>query len=131
MSTCNCWVAHESEEIRFGIRFGAHALDCPTYRPSLDPVDEAEDNELRDRMEPFERSFACIGENHDVCAEQPAIRAHCACNCHPEPAPREAQLTLDGGAIASRATERDTRPMAQGDLFDHANDAQAMKDWKS
>ncbi len=48
---CNCWVAAKSEEERFGIRYGAHALKCPTFRQSLDPVDAANDQELRERNE--------------------------------------------------------------------------------
>ena len=55
---CNCWVARESEEVRFGIRFGAHCdrpgwrngpQPCPQYRPSQDPVDAANDRDLHDR----------------------------------------------------------------------------------
>ena len=45
---CNCWVATKSEEERFGIRYGAHALKCPAFRQSLDPVDAANDRELRE-----------------------------------------------------------------------------------
>ena len=48
---CNCWVATKSEEERFGIRYGAHALECPAFQQSLDPVDAANDQELRERNE--------------------------------------------------------------------------------
>ena len=43
---CQCWVAKQSEIERFGIRFGAHSTACQVYRPSLDPVDRANDEEL-------------------------------------------------------------------------------------
>lgn len=49
VGTCNCWVANESEEVRFGIHFGAHCSDCPQFRVSGDPVDRANDEELRER----------------------------------------------------------------------------------
>ena len=48
---CTCWVSKESAEMRFGIRWGAHSLQCPQYRVSLDPVDALNDAELRLRME--------------------------------------------------------------------------------
>ena len=48
---CTCWVATRSEEERFGIRYGAHALGCPSFRESSDPVDAANDRELRERNE--------------------------------------------------------------------------------
>ena len=48
---CNCWVADQSEEDRFSIRYGAHSLGCPTYRRSLDPVDAEHDGDLRRRMQ--------------------------------------------------------------------------------
>lgn len=49
---CSCWVSHRSERERFGIRYGAHSTNCPQYRPSLDPVDKLNDQELRQRNEP-------------------------------------------------------------------------------
>ena len=47
--TCDCWVASQSEQDRFCIRYGAHDPACPVYRVSLDPVDAANDQELRER----------------------------------------------------------------------------------
>lgn len=47
---CNCWVARQSDEVRFGIRYGAHDTACPTYRESLDPIDRLNDEELRQRV---------------------------------------------------------------------------------
>jgi hypothetical protein len=48
---CLCWVRHQTVEARFGIRYGAHATNCPLYRPSLDPVDRLHDSELRQRFD--------------------------------------------------------------------------------
>jgi hypothetical protein len=45
---CRCYAAALDQLTRFGLRRGAHALDCPIYRPSLDPVDAANDQETRD-----------------------------------------------------------------------------------
>lgn len=47
MIKCNCWVAGRSDMDQFCIRNGAHGLNCPKYQPSLDPVDRANDEELR------------------------------------------------------------------------------------
>ena len=44
---CRCYVRRLTEEARFSLRYGAHALTCPVYRPSLDPVDRRADEELR------------------------------------------------------------------------------------
>ncbi len=49
ITRCTCWVADQSPEARFGIRYGAHSMDCPLWRESLDPVDQANDEELRQR----------------------------------------------------------------------------------
>jgi hypothetical protein len=57
---CNCYVRFLSEEIRFGLHFGAHNPTCPAYRVSLDPVDRANDDEFRAHTEipaPATRSF--------------------------------------------------------------------------
>ena len=45
MTTCNCWIKRAPAEMRFSLRYGAHAPSCPTYRPSLDPVDRHHDVE--------------------------------------------------------------------------------------
>jgi hypothetical protein len=44
---CNCPVAHLPECTRWSLHYGAHALDCPVYSPSLDPVDAMHDARLR------------------------------------------------------------------------------------
>lgn len=49
--TCRCWVRHQMAEERFGIRYGAHSTNCPQYRPSLDPVDRLNDQEIRQRFD--------------------------------------------------------------------------------
>ena len=51
LSYCNCWVRKLSKERVFGIRFGAHNPICPAYQRSRDPVDDANDVELRQRMQ--------------------------------------------------------------------------------
>ena len=48
---CTCWVADQSEEERYCIRYGAHSQSCPLYRVSLDPVDRTHDEELRAKQE--------------------------------------------------------------------------------
>ena len=40
---CNCYVSNLDLEVQFSLRYGAHALSCPVYRASSDPVDNAED----------------------------------------------------------------------------------------
>ena len=49
INRCTCWVANESEESRFGIRYGAHCPNCSEFRVSGDPVDRANDEELHSR----------------------------------------------------------------------------------
>ena len=44
---CDCWVKDRPAEHQFEIRRGAHGLDCPFYRQSLDPVDAQYDAEMR------------------------------------------------------------------------------------
>lgn len=46
-ASCDCWVAQETAEEAFGIRYGAHFPQCPKYSPSLDPVKMVADAELR------------------------------------------------------------------------------------
>jgi len=46
-SLCRCYVAALDYLTRFGLRRGAHAQDCPIYRPSRDPVDAAQDQKTR------------------------------------------------------------------------------------
>ena len=46
--TCNCYVSKLSDARRFGLRYGAHALSCPTYRKSGDEVDQQHDRDVRD-----------------------------------------------------------------------------------
>ena len=44
---CGCYVQHLDARVRFALRFGAHDLDCPAYRPSQDPVDHLHDEQER------------------------------------------------------------------------------------
>ena len=44
---CRCYVRRLTEEARFGLRYGAHSLTCPTYHPSRDPVDRQADEDFR------------------------------------------------------------------------------------
>ncbi len=48
---CMCYVATLPARDRFAIRRGAHSALCPVYRPSLDPVDRANDDRLAERLE--------------------------------------------------------------------------------
>jgi hypothetical protein len=48
---CNCWVRDRPAEERFSIRYGAHDVRCPMWAPSQDPVDAANDAELRLRLD--------------------------------------------------------------------------------
>ena len=47
MKKCPCWVASRPEEERFSLHYGAHSASWPQYRPSLDPVDRAHDDDAR------------------------------------------------------------------------------------
>ena len=47
---CACYVKALEPVVRFGLHYGAHALDCPTYRVSRDPVDAAKDIEDREHL---------------------------------------------------------------------------------
>lgn len=47
LALCRCYVRSLPEQYQFELRWGAHALDCPAYRPSADPVDNAKDAEVR------------------------------------------------------------------------------------
>ncbi len=51
MYVCNCCVRDRPAEERFSIRYGAHDVRCPAWAPSYDPVDAANDAELRLRMD--------------------------------------------------------------------------------
>lgn len=44
---CRCYVKKLPREFQFQLRWGAHALDCPIYRPSMDPVDNQQDIDAR------------------------------------------------------------------------------------
>ena len=47
MPRCNCYVRYLDDEARFCLHYGAHETNCPVYRPSLDPVDRAHDEDFR------------------------------------------------------------------------------------
>ena len=47
LASCRCYVGGLPSDMQFELRWGAHALDCPVYRPSRDPVDNAKDAEVR------------------------------------------------------------------------------------
>ena len=49
---CTCYVASLDAESRFGLRWGAHGLACPRYRRSLDPIDDAQDQDYRTTHSP-------------------------------------------------------------------------------
>ena len=49
LSYCRCWVRSLSAMKAYGIRWGAHDLQCPAYQRSKDPVDHANDSVLRQR----------------------------------------------------------------------------------
>ena len=44
---CNCWVRRADAETRFCVRRGAHNPECPTFRPTKDPVKAVQDAEER------------------------------------------------------------------------------------
>ncbi len=44
---CKCYVAQLPPQVRFGLRWGAHEVDCLVYRESRDPVDQEQDKVLR------------------------------------------------------------------------------------
>jgi hypothetical protein len=49
---------------------------------------------------------------------------------HPQEAtPDTGQFTLDGSVVASRAHERDSRPVRQLDLETYLRDRRALADW--
>ena len=43
MAKCKCYVRFLTEVERYGLHYGAHNIDCPQYRVSLDPVDRMHD----------------------------------------------------------------------------------------
>lgn len=47
LSNCTCYVRRLNAQQQWELRYGAHAVECPVYRPSRDPVDEANDIEAR------------------------------------------------------------------------------------
>ena len=47
--TCDCYVRTLPAPTQMELRYGAHALACPVYRRSLDPLDRAYDEEYRFR----------------------------------------------------------------------------------
>ncbi len=49
--SCNCWVRDRPAAEITMIRRGAHDVQCPAWAPSLDPVDAANDAELRLRLD--------------------------------------------------------------------------------
>ena len=48
---CQCYVKNLPPEVRFGLHYGTHALDCPVYRVSRDPVDVQHDSDVRARYQ--------------------------------------------------------------------------------
>jgi hypothetical protein len=46
-TSCTCYVADLDAETQFCLRWGAHGFECPRYRRSLDPVDDANDQDYR------------------------------------------------------------------------------------
>ena len=56
---CTCYVRSLPPADRFAIRDGAHSPLCPDYRPSLDPVDRADDDLLAQRLE---QTAGVVGE---------------------------------------------------------------------
>lgn len=53
MTQCNCWVRNVPEPECWSLHNGAHELDCPVFRVSLDPVDAMHDAEVRERKGPY------------------------------------------------------------------------------
>jgi hypothetical protein len=49
MRDCTCYVKALEVEVQFGLRYGAHGLDCIKYHESLDPVERLEDELSRIR----------------------------------------------------------------------------------
>lgn len=47
LARCNCYVSRLSTRDQFGLRFGAHAEACPVYAPANDPVNRANDDQVR------------------------------------------------------------------------------------
>jgi hypothetical protein len=54
MDHCNCYVNTLSEHDQFVLRWGAHALSCPIYRKSKDPIDQMKDKVIRAHYEQME-----------------------------------------------------------------------------
>ena len=51
MAKCDCYVRFLDKVTRYGLHYGAHNIDCPQYRVSLDPVDRANDEAFRRETE--------------------------------------------------------------------------------
>jgi len=48
--TCDCYVGQLPPFEQWELRYGAHTPECPVYRRSLDPVDDAKDKAIRDHL---------------------------------------------------------------------------------
>lgn len=59
---CTCYVKDLPEPDRFPLHNGAHSLDCPVYRESLDPVDALHDREARFHLSGQGTCPWCAGE---------------------------------------------------------------------
>lgn len=51
LASCACYVKQLDPEAQMTLRWGAHAETCPTYRPSGDPVDAANDEATRRELQ--------------------------------------------------------------------------------
>lgn len=71
---CTCWVDRASDELRYQIRYGAHAKTCPTYRESGDAVDRQYDNlaRLEGQIADF-ASDAAAQTYYEVVSVQPTV----------------------------------------------------------
>lgn len=53
MDKCKCYVQHLDRLTQFGLHYGAHDKECPSYRESGDPVDRWHDDEDRRRLQAY------------------------------------------------------------------------------
>ena len=51
LERCECYVRELAPSEAFELRLGAHALDCPAYRTSLDTFDREADAMYRERLQ--------------------------------------------------------------------------------
>lgn len=51
LSACRCWVLGLTLREALAVRWGAHGPACPVFAPSADPVDRANDYDLRARLD--------------------------------------------------------------------------------